>query len=320
MATSDSPLSVPNITLAVARPIGAGGGGSNPTPDGETLWGPYVATTRPAGSLWTDTFEEGTWDIAATEISYDRGSSPATSIVTGDNTVVCSSTGPINPPAGPFPDKLWESSPLGAAGNNALRCSYDDASTYPWSEFSVDLATPTKKLWVRWDLRVPINFEHLWPNLANNNKLFAIWMDAYGTGKEGSLVVGEFRANSDTDKGSYFYWSWLDDTGYTSSQGATPFITYPDDQGRWMELTMCFTSVSANGAGDGSIEVWRRWQDEATPTKTHEFLNKELILPTTAGLPQGWKHMYFMGEHRSAYNERTDWLIDNIEYSTESLL
>lgn len=71
-------------------------------------------------------------------------------------------------------------------------------------------------------------------------------------------------------------------------------------------------------SSDGRIELWRRWEDEDSFTQIHEVTDANIAPPP--GGPNGWAAGYLLGWANAAYEEHTEWLIDEVTISTESLL
>jgi hypothetical protein len=307
-------LSVPNITLAVARQAGSGGGGSA---------GPFEPDlSLPAGNIVSDGFESG--DLSAAGYpDFDWTEMRFTSLVTmspsGNPTVIYNGSSIYNELVGDPRD--WTA----LNGENSMRFAFNEGTdTNVFAEQRWRLVGRSEKtLWMRFAMRVPLNYIH--ENVPDiygesysptpNNKLFFIWMDSYtGTGAK---VGMEFRP--DGAGGSNFYLKTIG-VGNGGDRGSVPFITYPDDQGRHMYLAVKVVTESTPGASDGSVEVWRKWAESGSVwQKTHELLGEPFNLPTDGSFP-GWSFGYLMGADNSGYAEQTEFLIDDFNLSTASLL
>jgi hypothetical protein len=315
MATSSSPLSITAArTLQVE--LAAGGGGGAYVPD----------LSLPAGNIVNDDFSSG--NLSAPGASdFNWGGNNSTSLVTmdeatGDPTVIFSSSGAeiYNVLSGDPRD--WTA----LHGGNCLRFRYE-GGTDPgvFSEQSWNLVSRSEKtLWMRYALRVPTNYTH--ENVPDiygesytptaNNKLWATWQDAYSTNGTGSNVRMEFRP--DGAGGSV----WDVDASNTVGGGTEsfPFLTVPDDRGKWMYICVKLVTESTPGASDGSTTVWRKWADGVdTWEQTHSVTGAPYALPTD-GTKQGWSAGYLMGADNSGYAEDTEFLLDAFTLSTESLL
>ncbi len=154
---------------------------------------------------------------------------------------------------------------------------------------------------------------------ARNQKFFSLWMDGYSGAGDGSTVWLGFHPTGDgTDSTLAVTYSL---GGYTSSiayQQDTFFIDSSEDRGRWMRVVFRVRAESSDGASDGVLETWRRWEDEATYTKLHEVL--DIPLRVAAAGPHGFKAGYLMGWANGHYEESTDWLLDLFEISDEPLI
>lgn len=179
-------------------------------------------------------------------------------------------------------------------------------------------------MWISYWVKVPDNFImdiNALDNdpVQNNNKWLALWQDGYSTKGDGGNVFMEFRPTS--SKGAYLYFKVApgqNSSGGGDLQSYTDFIRYPEDQGRWMHCVLHARIESATLAGDGVFEYWRRWEDESEYTKIHEKFNCKFYRSETELV--GWQAGYFMGWSHTQYAEDTWFLMDDIKWSTESLL
>lgn len=192
------------------------------------------------------------------------------------------------------------------------------------AEQRFSMSVPQRDLWLKKRLRVPVNFIHEDADNEGswNNKLFMLWMDDYvAEGGVGSTVGMEFRG--DGSGGSYFYVKMSPAGGGNlgGDMGGEPFISYPDDQGKWMQVIAHVVAETSPGASDGSVEVWQEWwsgSEWTGRTKKFNFTGLGIALPPSG--PQGFAGGYLLGAHNSGYQEETEWLADLFELSTESLL
>jgi hypothetical protein len=290
MATSSSPLSIAaSRTLQVVR--AAGGGGSQ------------------VGSILTDGFESA--DMSSPgypDFTWDANN--ATSIVTMN----------------PGPIAVWNNVAVNNAGSTGTNWTAKDGNyslrfrytpTNPWAEQKFSMTNSYTDIWLTFWLRVPVNYVHAEAS-PDNNKLFALYMDGYETAGTGATVVWELwplaGGGSQVALRSRYELNGGNNTGH---QQFTPFISVPTDRGRWMEITLHIKASSTQTATDGVQEMWRRWDGEATKTLFHSITNAVLPIPASG---TAWKAGYFLGYHNAAYAENTEWLIDSIAISTESLL
>ncbi len=263
--------------------------------------------------VFQDDFESG--DFKKTNSAGFSWSSPnRTSIVRDDQYVVNGSS----PKSGLIAGRQWE----GTDGKHAMRFRY--VAGQAMSEQRYKLGGAYKDLWVSYDLRVPINFRHGSGN--SNNKMAAFWMDGYevsGNAK-GATAVWQIRNNGNGGSNSVIYHLESDTTGrswsdrHSGEKQSKPFISYPGDQGRWMTVVYHLKAASSSSSKDGSLEMWRKWEDQGNFTKIHEMTN--LNIPAPSSGPNGWSAGYIQGWANSAYSSNTEWLVDQFTVSTTSLL
>ena len=185
-----------------------------------------------------------------------------------------------------------------------------------WSEKRFDIGRPHPELWVRYWIKVPDNFEHS-SDSPNNNKFFALWMDDYSAKGDGPTVFWNYWRS---DSGSNLTVSYSHGQNRVSGPNLqnTPFISTPEDRGRWMEVILRVKAASSRSSNDGIIETHRRWEDEKSFTKLHEVRDANIAIPPNG--PIGWQRGYIMGYANASYSEDTVWVVDEIEFSDSSLL
>jgi len=189
-------------------------------------------------------------------------------------------------------------------GDYCLRFRYPADSE--WAEQRFSLGAKCTDLWLRYWARVPINFTHG----SLNNKWLALWNETYD-------VPGDvtWQTRPDGNGGARLV---VQDGGVTGGESlSAPFITTPDDRGRWMQVVVHVKAASAAGANDGVIQLYRRWSGEAQFTKLQEKLDANTW---ESGATPGIASGYFMGWANDPYTEETEWLIDDVTFSTTSLL
>jgi hypothetical protein len=185
-----------------------------------------------------------------------------------------------------------------------------------WSEKRFDLGNPHRELWVRYWIKVPDNFKH-GSGSPHNNKFFAIWMDGYSSQGEGPTVFWNYWRSSGGSNLTVSY-SRGQRTVSGGNHQSTPFIRYPADQGRWMQVVLRVKAATNRSSNDGIIQTYRRWENEDSFTKIHELTNANIAAPPSG--PNGWKNGYIMGYANAAFAERTIWVVDEIEFSNSNLL
>jgi hypothetical protein len=214
--------------------------------------------------------------------------------------------------------------PIGHEGQYSLRFNYLAGDSWAEQRFAFGTAA-YKDLWIKFWIRVPTNFVHG----SMNNKLFAIWMDDYSTKGDGPTVVWESWGNGSGGSNLAVHYSEGAHTAGGRHVQLKPFIAVPGDRGKWMEIVLHVKAATRRATpinitstpyliSDGVIQFWRRWEGQSTFEKLHEITNAN-IAPSSAG-PQGWNKGYFMGWANSAFSSNTEWFVDQVVMSTESLL
>jgi len=208
-------------------------------------------------------------------------------------------------------------SKVGDSGTKALQFTYIVGGNESEQRFSLAKAYP--EIWIRYWLQVPTNFKHNQPaGWPTNCKLFALWMDDYSNKGKGSTILWEFWDNGKNGSNLAVHYSEGNYTITGEHLQLKPFITYPTDQGRWMQIVLHARASSKAGVKDGLIEMYRRWDDEGDFTKLHSVTGANLPIP--AGGPAGWKAGYFMGWTNPGYVAQTLWYVNDVEFSDSSLL
>jgi len=186
------------------------------------------------------------------------------------------------------------------------------------SEQRFDLGAPHRDIWFRYWLRVPVNYDHVGAN-PTNRKFFALWMDGYSAGGDGPTVAWEFWDNGSNNGSNLAF--HFGEGGYTVMGGHkqhTPFISYPADRGRWMQIVLHIKAATNSTSNDGVIQMWRRWENEGSFTKFHDIASANIAAPS--GGPNGWKAGYIMGWANAAYSQNTEWLMDDFTISDTPLI
>jgi hypothetical protein len=257
-------------------------------------------------TIISDSFESG--DISKTSAhGFKWGNQEVNHVVSADAEASATSSGLTA-----LESSRWEAK----TGDYALLFRYDAGQS--WNERRFRFSQPQTEIWMSFWLRVPTNYTH--PEKGgsgDNQKLFYLWMDGYSTKGEGSSVGMEFRG--DGNGGSYFYIKNTKGnyTGSGGDSGKAQFITVPRDRGRWMHLVTHIKSESALGASDGTIGVWRKWEDETDYIQTQNLTNRPIRV---ASAVPGFANGYLMGWANAAYPVDTEFLIDDFVLSTVPLI
>jgi hypothetical protein len=200
------------------------------------------------------------------------------------------------------------------SGQHSLMFQYPPGAFQSEQRFNIGGAYP--EIWMSFWLRVPVNFSHPSAPPANQ-KLFNIWMDGYSNTGAGSTAGMEFSPNGAGGSNFFVKVSSGDFNVTNAPLGTVPFITVPDDQGRWMSLVVHIKSETQPNLQDGVMGVWRKWEDEQNYSKTHDLSSLPIKLDSAAG---GFKAGYLMGFANSPYPDWTEFFIDDFKLSTTSLL
>lgn len=272
-----------------------------------------ISTPALAQISFTDSFESR--DLSGNQsLDFTWGSMNRTGLISQDpvlgDLLIFNREGPIELQQSEF--KNWKA----RHGDVAMRFDFP-AGKNTWAEQRFTLTNPQQELWIRFWLKVPENFRH-GRSGASNNKLFALWMDEYSAKGAGPTVIWEFwNDGSDGSELAYHY----SPGGYRaagSHMQHKPFISYPTDQGRWMQIVMRVKAATAPGSNDGIIQTYRRWDGEGSFTLLHDDQAANIAAPASG--PLGWKAGYFMGWSNPGYDQATEWLMDDLHMSNMPLL
>lgn len=268
----------------------------------------FLASTANGEPLIVDSFESG--DMSATNADgFDWGRNNRTSIVTSEAVVYNNGDRDVAIPSG----RDWEPK----EGDHSLRFRY--AAGDNMSEQRFNLGGAYEDLWLQYWVRVPVNYSH-GQRSPSNHKFFALWMDGYSHKGEGPTIAWEFWGSDDGSSRLAFHYSEGSYNILGGHQGHDDFISVPGDRGRWMEITIHAKASSNGHSNDGVIELWRRWGNESPSERKLMHQTTDAVLPLPSQGAQGWKAGYFMGWANAAYARDTEWLIDHITISDQSLI
>lgn len=204
---------------------------------------------------------------------------------------------------GVSPDRDW------TAKNGDISMRFRYPAGEPMSEQRFSLGVHYEDIWVKYWIRVPVNFNHG----SLNNKFLSLWVGSGGYDTYGTVT---WQTRPDGSGGARLVYQ---DGGVLSGErGATAFISYPSDQGRWMEVVARVKAATSSSAEDGIIQFYRRWDGDIEWEKIHEKLNANTWNPASGS--QGISHGYLMGWANGAYTENTEFLLNDFKLSESSLL
>ena len=260
------------------------------------------------GNILNDGFESGDMSAPSASSGFAWGVNNKTSIVTmnpscgglslGDPTAIYNNAAICSGPQVPAGGSDWAA----RTGDNSLRFRYPAGDEQTEQLFSLNLQTD---LWIRYWIRIPDNFVHG----TLNNKWLATysvvhddageitWQKRPGTGNTVNLVV--------------------QDGGVAAGEAlSTLLFDGVTDRGKWMQMVYHRKAPTSAVAADGVIEAWRRWEGEAVFTKLQEKLNATAYLTGNVGCGGG----FLMGWANDPFDVDTEFLMDDVHFSTETLL
>lgn len=280
--------------------------------------GPY---TNPAFAqvVFEDGFESG--DLGRTQNGFEWLSPNRTTIVRDDQYVVWANR--ESQLDGPYFGREWENAP-DSGESHALRFHYPAETAMSEQRFALN--AEYGEVWISYWLRVPINYKHgtIGKNPGyRNQKLLSFWAESYSGSEQPRVTLNMWDDRNawseDGDSGiSYSTVTYRARNMVASHKDRFGnFIRFPEDQGRWMHVVLYAKVSSAPGIADGVFRWWRRWSDEAEYT----------VLANRSGLDwtvdqgfTGFSAGYLMGWANGAYEENTEFLLDDFKVSRTSLL
>jgi len=260
-------------------------------------------------TIYTDGFESAT--LATSNTTQFNWEGPnRTSVVRGSTTTVVYDGNPVNIAVTDGRD--WRA----LEGDYSLRFRYPAGQAMTEQRFQLGGQYP--EVWLNYWIRIPVNYSHGdGGGGATNNKFMSLWSDGYeaaGTGSSYWLSLHD-AGNGSSSLG--FTYSEGDNTGSLAYAQDTAFIQVPQDRGLWKNIVLHVRMESSPGASDGLIEAYISAPDSERYSRIHHGKNLKLKLSELgAGLQSG----YFMGWANGSYSQDTEWLIDQVEFSTTSLL
>ena len=144
------------------------------------------------------------------------------------------------------------------------------------------------------------------------------WMDGSSDKGDGSTAGMEMRGS---EGGSADWYVKIGEGEFSvlgGDQQRSAFVEIPRDRGRWMQIVVYMQAESAEGSRDGVFRTWRRWAGECSFRLTHDLQYQPIRVPQEG--PQGFASGYLLGWANAKYEEDTEFIIDNLQLSDESLL
>ena len=138
---------------------------------------------------------------------------------------------------------------------------------------------PEPVLWLSFNTRVPTNYYHS-NSGPGNNKFMAFWQDDYEFAEKGATITTQLRSAGNGNAYISFYHVKSEDPNDVSTsrtggdqQNSGTFIDISTDQGRWMTIVYKLVPSSDYSTPDGSMEMWRKWDNETEFTKYFDYQN-----------------------------------------------
>lgn len=157
---------------------------------------------------------------------------------------------------------------------------------------------------------------------ANNNKLFAKWVDGYSNTGAGPTIVWEFSGD-DTGGAQLGQQYSAGQYTVTGAHGepqlyAQNFIRYPEDLGTWMEVMFHVKLASARGVNDGVIEVYLKREGEEDFTLFLQDTTADIAPPVEDVPVTGLANGYFIGYSNSGYDVDTSFYVSQFWHGIEA--
>ena len=211
-------------------------------------------------------------------------------------------------PAGSFTDVASGVQSPFSSGSHSLQFHYEPDQSFCEQRYFIGGSYPD--LYIRYSLRIPSSLS-AW---GGNNKFLAIWTMADIEETYGGLdaVINWGYTNGDGDLRLNL--SYSGGSGYAGA--VNDFVILPDDLGRWMEIVLRYKMATSSTASDGIWQMWRRWYGESS----HTQIANATGLPWWDAASDGFSAGYIFGWANSTYPSATDFYIDDVTFSTTSLV
>lgn len=185
--------------------------------------------------------------------------------------------------------------------------SGDDA----FSEQRFDLGGNYPEVWVRYDIYIPQNYYHRNdPPSANNKGYLYLWSGDYGRPSGPGMGPNFWPKSDGTSFASHYVWGPGLDRHYNHLM---PNAVEAADRGKWLRIVVHYKYASSRN-NDGVAEIWK-----TRDGVRQKILNIQDGAWYVTGQP-GFSVGYLLGWANSGFDETTVFYIDNIVFSTQSLL
>lgn len=211
-------------------------------------------------------------------------------------------------PAGSFTDVASGVQSPFSSGSHSLQFHYEPDQSFCEQRYFIGGSYP--ELYVRYSLRIPSSLS-AW---GSNNKFFIIWttpdIDSTYGGISPTINWGYTSGSGDLRLRLAYY------PGDTDAGSVDDFVILPDDLGRWMEIVLRYKMSTSSGANNGIWQMWRRWYGESSHTQIANLSG----LPWWDALSDGFSAGYIFGWANATFPSATDFYIDDLTFSTTSLV
>jgi hypothetical protein len=208
------------------------------------------------------------------------------------------------------------SSERAMSGSYALKFTFQGVASGQdsWSEQRFYLGGNYPDVWVKYDLYVPSNYEHRQQSDSANNKGFLyLWSGDYNSPSGPGLGPNLWPVNAATgpaSEASFYMWG----PGWgRHNWTAMPKAIESADRGQWVTIVSHYKYASSAN-NDGVAEVWKT--RGGVQQKIMSIMNGNWYVSGQRGFDQG----YLLGWANSGFSQTTVFYIDNVVFSTTSLL
>jgi hypothetical protein len=203
-------------------------------------------------------------------------------------------------------------------GSHSLRFVFgpNGQNAYAFAEQRFSLGGNYPEIWVSYDLYVPANYIHRTGGGGQNNKGFVHFWSGNYENPSGPLLGTEFWPKTSGTANSYGTLRLFAPKASLDEHlwDAMPTAIDSQDLGKWVRIVVRLKyATSANN--NGIAEAWKT-RPGGAPQKIMSITNGRWYVSGQPGFDQG----YLLGWSNSGFTERTEFFIDNVAFSTTSLL